>query len=162
MSHITQFVIFITLLPSFVNANEFHEYPSKANLITEFAVPRITDGNILKYRTLLTNEAKKGPNYSSYLRVVHWGCGTNCASWAIINLINGRVLFPSESLVSCAPQKTSQEVIPDWIESHVNSRLLYVYTCSDFPFGDYTFNLRKVFVWEENNLKLIRVEKVSF
>lgn len=48
-----------------------------------------------RFRTVLRNGAKTGPNFAGHYTVVKWGCGTACAEFAIVDTKNGRVYFPS-------------------------------------------------------------------
>jgi hypothetical protein len=43
------------------------------------------------YRTRLKEAAEKPPNFAGALRSVIWGCGSNCASGAFIDLKTGAV-----------------------------------------------------------------------
>ncbi len=44
------------------------------------------------FRTVFSQQTKKGPNYAGHYRVVVWGCGSSCASFAVVNLRTGRVV----------------------------------------------------------------------
>jgi hypothetical protein len=50
-----------------------------------------------RYRTLLSEEVAKGPNFAGHYRVAIWGCGTSCANFAIVNLATGRVIAPFDA-----------------------------------------------------------------
>jgi len=67
------------------------------------------------YRTLLRQEAYKGPNFAGHYRVAIWGCGTSCAMFAVVNLKTGRVIttenFHSTSTVYFYVE--DQKVFPD-------------------------------------------------
>jgi hypothetical protein len=45
-----------------------------------------------RYRTVFRQQVQKGPNFAGHYRVVVWGCGSSCASFAVVNLKTGRVL----------------------------------------------------------------------
>jgi hypothetical protein len=67
------------------------------------------------YRTLLRQEAYRGPNFAGHYRVAIWGCGTSCAMFAVVNLKTGRVITPEKfyatSTVYFAVE--DQKVFPD-------------------------------------------------
>ena len=44
-----------------------------------------------RFRTVLTNGARRGPNFAGHYTVVTWGCGTSCQSMAIVDARTGRV-----------------------------------------------------------------------
>ena len=48
------------------------------------------------YRTVLGQGAAKGPNFAGHYTVVAWGCGSSCTSFAIVDSLTGRVIFPQE------------------------------------------------------------------
>jgi hypothetical protein len=45
-----------------------------------------------RYRTVLRLAMPEGPNFAGHYRLVHWGCGTSCAMFAVVNLRTGRVI----------------------------------------------------------------------
>src|SRR5579864_61360 len=51
-----------------------------------------TSQSARRYRTVFQQQIQKGPNYAGHYRVVVWGCGSSCASFAVVNLNTGRVL----------------------------------------------------------------------
>jgi len=46
-----------------------------------------------EYRTEITEQASDGINYAGHYTVAKWGCGTNCIGFAIIDAINGKVVY---------------------------------------------------------------------
>ena len=112
-----------------------------------------------RFRTVLRIGASQGPNFNGHYRVLHWGCGTNCIEWAAVDLRDGAVWFAPEPAGSCwAPEEPDLEW-QDWIETHVASRLLYLYECSTGPgTGRRTFDLRHVYEWRSGAPVLLRTE----
>jgi hypothetical protein len=47
-----------------------------------------------RYKEALSASASQGPNFAGHYRIVTWGCGTACLELAIVDLENGRVIFP--------------------------------------------------------------------
>lgn len=45
-----------------------------------------------RYRTVLRLAVSEGPNFAGHYRLVHWGCGTSCAMFAVVNLRTGQVI----------------------------------------------------------------------
>lgn len=43
------------------------------------------------YRTVISLEGKKEPNFAAHHRLVTWGCGTDCRGFAIVDRVSGRV-----------------------------------------------------------------------
>ncbi|MBC7712883.1 MAG: hypothetical protein H7177_06065 [Rhizobacter sp.] len=44
-----------------------------------------------KYKKLMTDEFKKGPNFDSNYRLVRIGCGSSCTEVAVINMEKGKI-----------------------------------------------------------------------
>jgi len=49
------------------------------------------------FRTNLTNAAKEPPNFAGHYRLMFWGCGSNCAAGALIDLETGEVSQPPQA-----------------------------------------------------------------
>lgn len=47
-----------------------------------------------RYRTVLRDGARSGPNFADHFTVVSWGCGTLCQAHAIVDARTGRVYMP--------------------------------------------------------------------
>lgn len=57
---------------------------------------------VRRFRTRLQGALEGGPNFAGHLAIVTWGCGTQCISYAILDIRTGR-LVPDTSLhFSCA------------------------------------------------------------
>jgi hypothetical protein len=137
---------------------EFAKYPGEAALVGRPAQPQMQLAKARRFRSVLRSAAAEGPNFNGHFRVVHWGCGTNCIEWAVIDLIDGRVWFAPEEASSCwAPEPEGLEW-PEWIEVHVSSRLLYLHECSGDGKRDRTFDQRHVYVWRSNGPVILRTE----
>jgi hypothetical protein len=46
------------------------------------------------YRTRMTNAGKESPDFAGRYKFAIWGCGSNCAAGAIIDLQTGNVYQP--------------------------------------------------------------------
>ena len=66
-----------------------------------------------RFRTVLRQGARSGPNYAGHLTVVTWGCGTSCIVIAVVDARSGRVF-------------SSPVGAGYGVERHVDSRLLVV------------------------------------
>jgi hypothetical protein len=63
----------------------------------EVANPKLNLGSnpiARRYRTVLRIAIAGGPNFAGHYKLVHWGCGTSCAMFAVVNLKTGRVITP--------------------------------------------------------------------
>ena len=46
------------------------------------------------FRTRLLEASKEPPNFATHYRLTIWGCGSECASGAIIDLATGQIIAP--------------------------------------------------------------------
>lgn len=44
------------------------------------------------FYTVITEGAASGPNYGGHFTFIHWGCGTDCFSYAIVDSITGDII----------------------------------------------------------------------
>jgi len=53
-----------------------------------------------EFRTVISREGRKKPNFAGHYRVAIWGCGTDCRSFAIIDRLTGEVyMLPSAGYI---------------------------------------------------------------
>lgn len=76
-------------------APRFADYPAIMEPLSTTAKLDLKSNPLAKtYRTVLRKAMTEGPNYAGYYRVAIWGCGSSCATFAVINLKTGRVIAP--------------------------------------------------------------------
>jgi hypothetical protein len=142
-----------------VSDTDFARYPANVGPLQHPVAPRVASGKAHRFRTVLRQAAANGPNFNRRYRTVVWGCGTNCVEWAIIDLSDGSVWFAPQPLGSCwSPVEPAGLSWPEWIETRIDSRLLYAHECSPNRVADRTFNQRRVYEWREGQLHLLREE----
>lgn len=80
------------------------------------------------WKTRLKEGSKQGPNFSDYITVVTWGCGSDCTSIAFVDARNGKVYFDNkiEALVSV---NVHDKVIDKILSYQRNSNLLIAAGC---------------------------------
>jgi hypothetical protein len=67
------------------------------------AVPVLRTPEDREYRTRIREGAKVGPNFAGHYTVIDIGCGTECASFIIVDAANGRVFSGAQKEYTCAP-----------------------------------------------------------
>ena len=75
----------------------FARYPAQANFTGAYVLPRFNDRDrdFRQYRSRLSDDVRRGPNFSSSFRVTAIGCGTSCVLYYMTDLRDGRVTqFP--------------------------------------------------------------------
>jgi len=66
-----------------------------------------------RFRTVLRQGTRGGPNFAGHMTVVKWGCGTSCIVVAVVDARNGMVY-------------SSPKGAGDTVEYQLNSRLLVI------------------------------------
>ncbi len=75
---------------------EFKDLPAVEQFAGKPAPVDLKSGSkARRFRTVLRDGAKTGPNFAGHYTVVKWGCGTACAEFAIVDAKTGRVYFPT-------------------------------------------------------------------
>ena len=130
-------------------APRFTDYPAVPAPILVPAAPRLRTHDARLFRTQLRTQAKEGPDFAGHDRGAVWGCGTGCASFAVVDLKTGRVYFPpgfkTVEQIAAAPL--------DHFTYRLDSRLLIV---TGAPNEDFKRLGMRFFLMTEHGLKLIR------
>ena len=90
-------------LPAIATTYRFEQFPEAPVQIAKPARPRLNSPEARRYRTQLRRAAEAGPNFSGYIRVAEWGCGSCCTEFALINLRSGAVWFPGFAVACTSP-----------------------------------------------------------
>ena len=89
-------------------APRFADFPAPRR-ISHYVAPQLTSREVRAFRSTLGAEAANGPNFAANYTLAAWGCGFSCSAAAIVNLGNGRVVFPSEL------SRISTRYVRDWV-----------------------------------------------
>ena len=89
-------------------APRFTDFPAPRRVRT-YVAPQLTSREVRAYRSTLGAEAANGPNFAANYTIAAWGCGFSCSAAAIVNLGNGRVVFPEEL------RRISTRYARDWV-----------------------------------------------
>src|ERR1043166_5084097 len=103
--------------PTFQDYNVTHIYKDKP------ATPVLRTREDREYRTRIRQGAAKGANFAGHYAVVILGCGTQCDSFLIVDVQNGRVFARAQKEYTCAPYY------------NLDSRLLVTDVCTGQPTG---------------------------
>jgi hypothetical protein len=99
-------------------APQFEQYKVKKIYRGKPAVPVLRTPEDREYRTKIREGAKAGPNFAGHYTVIIIGCGTECASFVIVDAAAGRVFSRAHKEYTCGPT------------FKVNSRLLTTDVCT--------------------------------
>jgi hypothetical protein len=67
------------------------------------AVPILRTAEDREYRTRIRRGAKDGPNFAGHYTVIMVGCGTECASFLIVDAETGRIFARAQKKYTCEP-----------------------------------------------------------
>jgi hypothetical protein len=130
---------------------QFSEYPAEPLFAEKPAVPILTTKVQRMFKSQFRFDQHERPNFAGEYKIVQWGCGSPCLSFAIANLKTGAVYDgPFESVgpdVSKPGWANS-----DWgLEYKVDSGLLVVKGCPKDPCGTYYLE------WVGTKFNLVRI-----
>lgn len=138
--------IALTVLPSqSIAAPSFAQYRVTQRYNGRPAAVNLNSPQARRFRTVLTNGARRGPNFAGQYTVVTWGCGTECQQVAIVDAKTGRV-YMTGITASLG------------VKHQLNSRLLVVNPPEEIAlFGsnkpDWLYS--RYYVWESNRLRQV-------
>jgi len=95
-----------------------------------------------RFRTALSNGAKKGPNFAGHYTVVTIGCGSGCQSLAIVDAKTGAVYMTGVTADVGA-------------KFQINSQLLVVNPPENITRADPPSVTPRYYVWQNNRLRQI-------
>lgn len=102
----------------------FGDFPAGDRFAGKPSLPQLSTPQARRFRTLLRDEAARGPNFAGHYTVARWGCGAGCISWAIIDARGGRVWFaPFTVAPACADD--SDACLPS-LEFRPDSELMVI------------------------------------
>jgi len=90
------------------------------------ARPVLAGRDALKYRTVITEGSREGPNFAGHFTIVEWGCGGGCVQFAIVDAKTGRVFMPPFYVGPRAVAEGSDSEPEDPLKYHKDSKLLIV------------------------------------
>jgi hypothetical protein len=115
------------------NRPRFEQFATPRSRMVPAPVDLKSDPRARRYRTVLTEGARTGPNFAGHYTVVLWGCGSSCTTLAIVDAQTGRVHFPGEFTSISGVHLSADEFEPDakgngsWgVRYRPDSRLLIV------------------------------------
>ena len=115
--------------------------------------PRVMESaQTQKFRTVLRESAKQGPNFAGHFTLVRIGCGTGCSRIAVIDAVDGTVVFPHTLSYVHVADWWHEPIEPEF---SVGSRLVIVYGragSEDAPCGV------SYYQWEQREFRLVRFE----
>ena len=134
-------------LPSSLPRPEaFHVPPAT---LAHLAKVKLASKEAREFRTVLRVSARYGPNFAGSYTLAIWGCGSSCASLAVVDQRTGDVFFtPGLSFVAAHADEPF-----DTLTFHPDSRLLIV---SGAPNEDESRQGVSAYLWTGRTFKLLK------
>jgi len=111
------------------------------------ATPVLKTPEDREYRTRIRRGAAQGANFAGHYAVVILGCGTQCSSFLIVDVQNGRVFARAQKEYTCQPYY------------NLDSRLLVTDVCTGPPTG--TGCTRAFWEWTGTELRALAKTPIS-
>ncbi len=73
-------------------ALRFQDFPATVRK-AERRSPRIVGHDARSFRTMILEGSAYGMNFAGHYTIVHWGCGSSCWDWAMVDRATGKVIF---------------------------------------------------------------------
>jgi hypothetical protein len=107
-----------------IDVPSFERYRVKSGVIERPANVQLSSHpKAPKFRTVLADGAKTGPNFAGHYTIVTWGCGVACAEVGVVDARTGQVFFPRQ-LQPNAYQSVTDQTPP--FQYRLESNLLIV------------------------------------
>jgi hypothetical protein len=152
--HVDANTIRLTDIPK--NAPRFQDYPAEPIYTGPPAIPDVrTHPTSRMFRMRIHEGAKSGPNFAGHYTIVGWGCGSDCAAYAIVDTRTGQVFHPKNFStvhhVNIDPELEKPE--GTLVKYRLDSKLLIAIGSIN---EDSKMRGISYFLWEDNRLKRIR------
>ena len=99
-------LLFLISIPTIAMARDYklEDFPAEKTSVENTAKIDFTSNpSLKKYKTVLTEGMKEGPNFAGNFTVVSFGCGSNCAIVVVLNS-SGKILHEANA---CAGKEYS-------------------------------------------------------
>src|SRR5262245_36131587 len=75
-------------------APRFNEFPSGTAFRGKPVQVVLNRAEERRFRTVIREGAKEGPNFAGHYTIVEWGCGTECIQAAVVDANSGKIFQP--------------------------------------------------------------------
>jgi hypothetical protein len=120
--------------------------------------PKFATPGQRRFRTVIRDWARKGPNFAGHYAIAEWGCGTGCVQMAVVDLQSGDVydgpfgVLPRVSL--CLGANTDEDNTGTFYRR--DSSLFIVRGCPNFAnCGTFYYD------WTGTQFKLLRKDRMK-
>jgi len=90
------------------------------------AAVKLTSAEARRYRTMIREGAREGPNFAGHYTIVQWGCGAGCVQFAVVDAKTGAVYVPSFYVGPREQIQAETEEPAEPLQFRIDSKLLIV------------------------------------
>lgn len=131
-------------------AIQYEQLPTQKIFKGNPVTPKLKNATTRRYRTVILEGAKKGPNFAGEYTIVEYGCGSCCNAFFIVNARTGKVFIPP-FFTTCH----YEEGVPGYgntgLGFHINSNLLVATGArNERGGGEYYY------IWKNDRLSLLK------
>ena len=159
MRNIVWLLVVIPLLAYAVDEAQsypFQQYKVPSLFRGKPATPRLETPFAKNYKTMIKRGvAASGPNFAGHYTVVFWGCGTECAAYAIVDDRTGKVYEVPEL-------SRGVDLGFNGPQFRVDSSLMVLANCPDPHVYGVKNCKRKYYSWDGSRLELLKSEAVQW
>jgi hypothetical protein len=134
----------------------FEDFPVAEQFRGKPAAVRLATREARKYRTMIREGAREGPNFAGHYTLIEWGCGAGCVRFAVVDAKTGAVFMPPFYVGSRALVEGETGEPEEPLQFRVDSRLLIV-SGSQNEKGEGVYYYK----WDKNRLALFATGAVK-
>jgi hypothetical protein len=136
---------------------KFQDFPAQSVYKGRLARLVLTTETDRLFRATIRQTLQKGPNFAGQYAIAHWGCGSSCFSFVIVDVTTGRVYDRAPFELFFVPfqgSPTGRDY--EGLVCKLSSRLLVLDGCAEKNrCGTYYYE------WRKNRFVLLRFEPLE-
>lgn len=134
-------------------ALKFGDYVTPDTLAGKPASPVLVSKTHRMFRSVITQAARKGPNFAGHYTVAEWGCGSGCVSLAVLDARSGKAFSAPFKILSMPLAQGPGKHEYQGPVYQLRSRLLIADGCpEEKKCGTYYYE------WADDRFKLLRFD----
>jgi len=140
------------------HAPNFSDFPAGMSFRGKPAPVRIESRAARKFRSVLREGAKNGPDFAGHYTVVVWGCGADSFSLAVVDARNGKVYFPPFGCITLAGGHDALTIGAKEVDNPAylkNSNLLIFAGAEDTPSLDPKDRAIQFWLFQDGHFRLV-------
>jgi hypothetical protein len=87
---------------------------------------KLSTAEARRYRTVIRQGAREGPNFAGHYTIATWGCGSGCVQFAIVDAKTGAVYLPRFYVVARMHFDEETQEPDEPLQFRIDSKLLIV------------------------------------